>query len=88
MGATSVVMLDLAKIRLPKKPKVAMATTVVGELRSDSTSLPVGIVLSGESGYTDAQFYADLKKASKWLDAMEAEALKEEAEGKTREFPV
>lgn len=45
-------------------------------------------VSSNVGEYTDAQFYADLKKASNWLDAMEAEALKEDAEGKTREFPV
>ena len=38
--------------------------------------------------YTDTQFYADLKKASKRLDAMAAEALNEHAEGKTRKFPA
>jgi len=37
--------------------------------------------------YTDAEFYADLKKASKWIDGMEEAALKEHAEGKTRKLP-
>ena len=47
---------------------------------------PVEVV--AEPDYTDVQFYADLKKSSKRLNAMVAEALKDESEGKTREFPV
>lgn len=44
--------------------------------------------LGEESEYTDEQFYADLKKARKRLDAMVAAALEEDARGETREFPV
>ncbi len=41
-----------------------------------------------EQEYTDEQFHADLKKASKWLDAMIEKAHKEHAEGRTRKFPT
>jgi hypothetical protein len=50
--------------------------------------LPVNIALSEEPEYSDDQFYADIKKASKRLDLMESKALKEEAQGKTRKFPM
>ena len=45
-------------------------------------------VISYASEYTDEQFYADLRKASAALDRMAEEALEEDAQGKTREFPV
>ena len=38
--------------------------------------------------YSDEQFHADLRKASKRLDVMANEALKEHAQGKTRKFPA
>lgn len=41
-----------------------------------------------ENEYTDEQFHADLTRSNKRLDAMAAEALRDEAEGRTREFPV
>ena len=44
--------------------------------------------LEQDPEYTDEQFHADLKKASKRLDAMANEALKEDAQGKTRKFPA
>jgi hypothetical protein len=87
MEATSVITLKLPKIKLPKI-KVETATTVFGELVTDRTPLPVNIALSEEPEYSDDQFYADIKKASKRLDLMESKALKEEAQGKTRKFPM
>jgi hypothetical protein len=42
-------------------------------------------VYKGE--YSDKQFFADLKKASQWVDEMGQMALKEHAEGKTRKLP-
>jgi hypothetical protein len=50
--------------------------------------LPTEVVQDQEPEYTDEQFYADLRKAKKQLDAMEKQALKEYREGKTRKFPV
>ena len=41
-----------------------------------------------EPEYSDEQFHADLKKASKRLDVMADKALKEHAQGKTRKFPA
>jgi len=41
-----------------------------------------------ETEYSDEQFYADLRKASKRLDEMEREALEEHARGETLKFPL
>ena len=38
-------------------------------------------------GYSDKQFYADLKKNAKRFDAMEKEAIEEHEQGKTLKFP-
>ena len=83
-GLTTV---NIPKIKIPKI-KVKMAETVTGILMSDRTPLPVDIALYQEPEYSDAQFYADIKKASKRLDLMVNGALKEHAQGKTRKFPV
>ena len=87
MEATSVITLKLPKIRLPNV-KARRATTVFGEVVTDFTPLPVDIPLSEEPEYSDEQFHADLRKASKQLDLMESKALEEHAQGKTRKFPV
>jgi len=70
-------------------PRVKVTTVATPRISfiTACTPPPVDIV-SCKGGYTDEQFYADLKKASKRLDAMEAEALEEDAQGKTRKFPV
>jgi putative addiction module CopG family antidote len=44
--------------------------------------------LEQEPEYSDEQFYADVRKSSKQLDAMESKALEEHAQGKTRKFPA
>jgi len=82
MEATSVIMLNVPKIKLKK------TTTVTGLLVTDRSPLPVNIAMSEETEYPDEQFHADLRKASKHLDLMESKALKEHAKGKTRKFPV
>jgi len=81
MEATSAIRLG---INIPVKwPK-----TVAGILISNRTPLPVDIALYQEPEYSDEQFHADLRKASKQLDLMENKALEEHAQGKTRKFPV
>ena len=82
MEATSAIALNVPKIKL-KHP-----TTVTRLRVSDCTALPADIALYQEPEYSDAQFYADIKKASKRLDLMVNGALKEHAQGKTRKFPV
>lgn len=67
------------------KPKIY--TTVTSIIISDATPSPIDITLYLESDYTEAQFYADLRKSSKKLDSMVKRALKEDARGKTRKFP-
>ena len=54
---------------------------------TESTPQSVDFAVHGDV-YTDAQFYADLEKASKQLNAMLKEALEEHAQGKTRKFPA
>lgn len=56
---------------------------------SGSTRVRLEVVNAGHSevDYSDEQFATDLRKASKTLDRMAAEALKAHAEGKTRRFP-
>jgi hypothetical protein len=68
--------------------QIAARTAKTGTriLRFDRTPPPIDI--TPEREYTDEQFYADLKKASKQLDKMVQEALEEDAQGKTRKFPV
>jgi len=78
-------------LRIPlnksKGKKRGIITTAVGSFKV-LTSTPSLDLAVCKSEYTDKQFHADLKKASKRLDAMAGEALRDEAEGKTREFPV
>lgn len=62
------------------------AKTVVAGLKTDRTVSAIEIAVA-QGVYTDEQFHADLKKASKWIDGMEGAALKEHAEGKTRKLP-
>ena len=82
MEATSVIMLKVPKIKLKK------TTTATRLLVTDRTPLPVDVALYQEPEYSDEQFHADLRKASKQLDLMENKALEEHAQGKTRKFPV
>jgi hypothetical protein len=68
-----------------------ITTTTTNLLWTDRTPPPICITKDGfqgvETEYTDEQFYADLKNASKHLDAMVEEAIRDEREGRTREFP-
>jgi len=74
-------------INLPKiKPRIEKTEAKV--IESSCTPSVVNIIPKQESEYTDEQFHADLRKASKHLDSMVRQALKEDAEGKTREFPM
>lgn len=57
-------------------------------IKKNCTVSPVDMMPAQESDYTDIQFVSDLKKVSKQLDSMAAEALKEHAQGNTQEFPV
>jgi len=68
-------------------PKTVVDTTVIDTMVRVTSPVAVDITVS-EFGYTDEQFYSDLKKASKRLDVMEEEALREHARGKTRKFPA
>lgn len=70
-------------------PRLKVIRTAAPRIRfiMACTPQPSELVAHGNE-YTDKQFYADLRKSSKRLDAMAAEALKNEAKGKTREFPV
>lgn len=76
-------------IKFPKaKGRMVKALcTTTDALVIERSPLPFDIT-SYKREYTDEQFHADLKKASKRLDAMVAEALEEDAQGKTRKFPV
>ena len=87
MEATSVLVLETANVNIPKI-KVKWPKTATRLLVSNHTLLPVEIALSDETDYSDEQFYADLRKASKQLDLMESKALEEYAQGKTRKFPM
>ena len=82
MGATSIISSWI--INVPRN-ETKISSTSVGIIEKSNTSLPINCK---ESEYTDAQFYADLSKASKQLDMMERKALKDHAQGKTRKFPV
>lgn len=90
MEATSVIRMGTIKvpnIKSIKTRNMQVVTTVTSISTGDSTALPVSVIPYKEHGYTDEQFYADLRKAGKKLDLMEAEALKEHAQGKTRKLP-
>jgi hypothetical protein len=67
-------------------PKTVVNTTVIDTIVRDASPPAIDITPS-EFGYTDEQFHADLRKASKWIDSMEEAALKEHTEGKTRKLP-
>ena len=91
MEATSTIglpLIALGRVNVPKikPPKKSTATTMSIVIREDHT--PFDIALLEEPQYTDAQFSADLRKASKRLDAMVKQALEEDAQGKTRKFPM
>jgi hypothetical protein len=51
----------------------------------DTKSLATG--KAPEQGYTDEQFYGDLKKAGRKFDLIAQRALEEHAQGKTRKLP-
>ena len=85
MEATSFIILETVKV---PKIKVKMPETITRAFVMDRTPLPFEITLSQETDYSDMQFYADLRKASKQLDLMERKALEEYAQRKTRKFPV
>lgn len=74
-------------VRVPKV-KVKMPGTVCRAFIKDSTPPPMDIASCCEHDYSEAQFSADLQKASKSLDLMVQKALKEHAAGKTRQFPA
>lgn len=86
MVATTAIPLKIMKAPKTPKIKVRMPQTVTRVHLSAHTPLPIAIALEPE--YTDEQFYADLRKAGKQLDAMEKQALEEYRQGKTRKFPV
>jgi hypothetical protein len=90
MEATSSIGTFPTGLGLISAPKIEakMPKTVLGLLLSARTPLPVDITLSQEPEYSDEQFHADLRKASKKLDLMESKALEEHAQGKTRKFPA
>jgi hypothetical protein len=74
--------------RVPKTKvsKIPPVSIPVGAFVTAGTRSSI-MIRSREGGYTDERFYADLKKASKWIDAMGDAAVKEHAEGKTRKLP-
>lgn len=88
MTATTAIPLSVVNVPKVPKIKVRMPKTVTGVYVSAHTPLPIAIALDEEPEYSDEQFYADLRKASKQLDAMEQQALEEYRQGKTRKFPV
>ena len=74
---------------IKKAPKTQVTRLVAPRIEFVTVCTPSGTDLAAQEGeYTDKQFYADLKKASKRLDAMAAKALKEDAQGKTKKFPA
>jgi hypothetical protein len=84
MKATHAIKMKGLRVPLiePLMPKTQAEVIIV-----NSTAQAIDIALPKQE-YTDQQFHADLKKAGKRLDAMVAEALEEDAQGKTRKFPV
>ena len=68
------------------QPKIVETTTRV--IESSRTPSVANIIVKQESEYTEAQFNADLRKASKRLDSMVSKGLKEHSRGKTRKFPA
>ena len=75
--------------RISRPPKIKFTRIAAPDIVFRMAHTPQTIDLMAHVGeYTDEQFHRDLKKASKKLDAMEEQALKEFKEGKTREFPV
>jgi hypothetical protein len=87
IGLKSINLPVSAPLKVPKiEPKIKKTVTKI--ILSFGTQSAVNIIPKQESEYTDEQFHADLRKASKHLDSMVRQALKEDAEGKTREFPM
>ena len=80
VGLTKATIPNIPRIRIPKK-NASTVTSIL--IRQDDT-----VLVAERPEYTDEQFAADLKKASKRLDQMVAEALEEDAKGKTLEFPA
>jgi len=64
-----------------------IASTVTDILVTDHTPTAMDITLCPQLDYSDEQFHADLRKASRRLDGMVEEALEEDAAGKTGRFP-
>ena len=69
-----------------KMAKALSTTTRVFDIQR--TPIPVVDIPLHKDEYTDEQFHADVKKASKRLDTMVWEALEEDAQGGTRKFPA
>lgn len=69
-------------------PRIKVSRIVAPRIAFIMACTPQSIDLAAHGDiYTDAQFYAHLKKASNWISSMEEAALKEHAEGKTRKLP-
>ena len=66
---------------------IKISEIAIDMLFHDSTMSSVAVIPCEEIGYSDEQFYADLKKASKHLDSMVEQALKEDAEVKNPRVP-
>lgn len=66
-----------------------MASLKGGKARYDALTPErrVEIAKAAELGYTTEQFHADLKRASRKVKSMAAEARKDYREGKTEQFP-
>ena len=65
-------------------------TTLTTKFDAPSIELPTIKAQSAstaELGYTNEQFHADLKRASRKVKSMAAEARKDYREGKTEQFP-
>ena len=73
------------KVKMPKI-QVKIPEMVAPVFISDGT--PSAVITTEEADYSDEQFYADLRKASKKLDLMEAKALEEYAHRKARNRQV
>ena len=71
---------------VPGTKVTGVSTPRIGFLITACTPQTVEFAMHGDA-YTDAQFYADLKKSGNWIDEMEEAALKEHSEGKTRKLP-
>jgi len=75
--------------RTSKVPKIEVTRIVAPPIEFVMACTPQFIDFGAPSDvYTDAQFFADLKKSSKRRRQMIAEALEEDAKGETLEFPT